>query len=102
MSSNFAAQVPFSAVVELFERVLGASKHAKKRELLLRFFEYWTDKDYFPILRLLLPQFDKERQTYGLKETYLAKYIIKILGIAPTSGECNIYSYYILAQNSKY
>lgn len=38
-------------------------------------------------MRLLLPQLDKERQTYGLKETMLGKYYVEILNIAPTSED---------------
>ena len=36
-------------------------------------------------MRLLLPQLDKSRPAYGMKETVLAKYYIDILNIAKDS-----------------
>lgn len=36
-------------------------------------------------MRLLLPQLDKGRPAYGMKETVLAKYYIEILNIAKES-----------------
>ena len=36
-------------------------------------------------MRLLLPQMDKERLAYGMKETALAKYYIDILSISKES-----------------
>lgn len=38
-------------------------------------------------MRLLLPQLDKERQTYGLKEKMLATYFIDLLSIAPNTED---------------
>lgn len=38
-------------------------------------------------MRLLLPQLDKERQTYGLKETMLGKYYVEVLNIAQNSED---------------
>lgn len=36
-------------------------------------------------MRLLIPQLDKGRPAYGMKETVLAKYYIEILSIAKDS-----------------
>lgn len=41
-------------------------------------------------MRLLLPQLDKERQTYGMKESVLGKLYVEILGIAPTSEDAQV------------
>jgi DNA ligase-4 len=38
-------------------------------------------------MRLILPHLDKERQTYGMKETNLGKCLVEILGISPTSED---------------
>ena len=40
---------------------------------------------FFPVMRLLIPQLDKGRPAYGMKETVLAKYYIEILNIAKDS-----------------
>ncbi|PRP74389.1 DNA ligase 4-like [Planoprotostelium fungivorum] len=62
---SFAALVPFSAT----------------------FFGHYKDDDFFPLLRLLLPQLDKERQSYGMKETVLGRHYVEILNIAPNSDD---------------
>ena len=43
------------------------------------------DDSFFPVLRLLLPQLDRERGAYGIKEHNLAKIYIRILGL-PKEG----------------
>lgn len=35
----------------------------------------------FPYMRLLLPELDRERQTYGLKAATIAKLLIECLGL---------------------
>jgi DNA ligase 4 len=37
----------------------------------------------YPVLRLLLPQKDKERAIYGLKEKNIAKTYIKMIPLGP-------------------
>lgn len=80
-------KIPFAAVCELFERCVKSSKHAKKKQLIQKLFSLYKGENIFPLMRLLLPQLDKERQTYGLKETMLGKYYVEILNIAPTSED---------------
>ena len=41
----------------------------------------------FPIMRLLLPQLDQERGSYGIKETVFAKLFIDLLKMAPNSKD---------------
>ena len=41
----------------------------------------------FPILRLMLPQLDRERSSYGIKETLLAKLFIGLLQLGPNSED---------------
>jgi DNA ligase 4 len=54
-----------------------------RRNLLLHLYAKWQDDDVFPLMRLLLPQLDRERQTYGVKETVIARTYVDILGLAP-------------------
>lgn len=96
-SKGVAHNVPFSALTGLYENLVKHSKHAIKKQLLAKFFEKYkkthdaangqAKTNYFPLMRLLLPQLDKDRQTYGLKETMLGKYYVDILNIAPTSED---------------
>lgn len=41
----------------------------------------------FPIIRLLLPQLDRERGSYGIKETVLARLFIRSLGLGEGSAD---------------
>eukprot|EP00026_Physarum_polycephalum_P001548 Phypoly_transcript_01550.p1 GENE.Phypoly_transcript_01550~~Phypoly_transcript_01550.p1 ORF type:complete len:948 (+),score=159.21 Phypoly_transcript_01550:87-2930(+) len=84
---GFDHSVPFSALCKLFEKGTKAKKHGQKKEILQTFFSHYEDDNYFPVMRLLLPQLDKERQTYGMKETNLGKYYVQILNIAETSAD---------------
>lgn len=40
---------------------------------------------FFSVMRLFLPQVDKARPAYGMKQTVLAKYYIEILNISKDS-----------------
>jgi hypothetical protein len=110
----------------LFERSTRASKATTRKKDLQSFFGAYSDDDFFPLMRLLLPQvtqgpschsstprrvpsglfthprvrcgacvracgvelqLDKERQTYGMKESVLAKLYVQILGISPESDD---------------
>eukprot|EP01132_Coremiostelium_polycephalum_P002500 gene2500-3093_t len=87
-TNNYEYQktIPFSAFCELLEKVSNDSKANLKKKHLLLFFDHYKDIDNFhPLLRLLLPQLDKERQTYGLKEKTLAKFYVEILNINSNS-----------------
>ena len=42
---------------------------------------------FYPAMRLLLPQLDRQRPAYGMKETALAKQYIDILSIAKESPD---------------
>lgn len=79
-NGDYTKQVPFSVLCELFERILKVSKMSHKQRLLQTFFSHYKSDEYFPLIRLLLPQLDKERQTYGMKETVLGKLYVEILG----------------------
>ena len=42
---------------------------------------------FYPILRLLLPQSDRERIAYGLKESKLGKHLVEVLSISKESDD---------------
>lgn len=106
------------AVCHLFERSARSTKASARKKDLQSFFGAYRDDDFFPLMRLLLPQvrdhlfgsaesgpserrlrapishpplplvqLDKERQTYGMKESVLAKLYVHILGISPDSDD---------------
>ncbi|KAF8315325.1 ATP-dependent DNA ligase [Clavulina sp. PMI_390] len=80
---------PFYRLVALFE---WCSK--KKLELRRRYLASWFDNwrnfvgpDLYPVMRLLLPQKDRERATYGFKEATLAKAFISSFGMSERSPD---------------
>ena len=55
----------------------------------------------FPILRLILPQLDRERSSYGIKETLLAKLFIGLLQLGPNSEDAIKLKNYKAPKSSK-
>jgi DNA ligase-4 len=71
---------------ELFEKILRKSGKEKKA-MLGKFFALYDMRDSFPVMRLMVPQLDKERQAYGMKEKNIAKVLVEHLGISKTSDD---------------
>jgi DNA ligase-4 len=42
---------------------------------------------FYPVLRLLLPQSDRERIAYGLKESKLGRHLVEVLSISKDSDD---------------
>ncbi|KAF9517980.1 hypothetical protein BS47DRAFT_1290225 [Hydnum rufescens UP504] len=73
----------FQFIVKLFEEC-SKSKLEGRRNHLFKWFDNWrkiVGPDLYPALRLILPQKDRERATYGFKETTLAKAFIHAFGL---------------------
>lgn len=45
------------------------------------------NESLFPVMRLLLPQLDRDRGAYGIKETVLARLYIDLLKLGPGSSD---------------
>ena len=55
-----------------------------KRDIIERFIATWREQvgpDIFPAFRLIVPERDKDRQVYGLKEKMIARILVKVLNI---------------------
>ncbi|WWC66828.1 uncharacterized protein I206_100735 [Kwoniella pini CBS 10737] len=73
----------FSLLCTMMDR-LRTEEASKRRDILKRFMDLWRIKvgnDLFPLIRLLLPDRDRERPVYNLKEAMLAKCYIEVLGL---------------------
>ena len=44
-----------------------------------------VEDSLFPVIRLFLPQLDKERGSYGINESHLAQFVIDLLNISASS-----------------
>lgn len=62
----------------------------QRRNTIQRFFSRWRNDvgdDIYPAMRLILPDKDRERGVYGLKEQTIAKILIKLMGISNKSAD---------------
>ncbi|KAH7325206.1 ATP dependent DNA ligase domain-containing protein [Rhizoctonia solani] len=80
----------FSKIADLFEALRLERRQEKRKTMLLRWFANWREKvgtDLYPALRLILPDKDRERAVYGLKETSLGKCFLAAMGVDPKSTD---------------
>lgn len=66
------------------------SPHEIRRSIIERFISRWRSEvgnDIYPAFRLILPQKDRDRPMYGLKETTIAKLLIKAMKIDKNSSD---------------
>ncbi|MCJ1479411.1 DNA ligase (ATP) [Lambiella insularis] len=66
------------------------SPHEIRRSIIERFISRWRNdvgNDIYPAFRLILPQKDRDRPMYGLKETTIAKLLIKAMKIDKNSSD---------------
>ncbi|CAN8096894.1 unnamed protein product [Discula destructiva] len=62
----------------------------QRRIIIERFFSKWRNEvgdDIYPAMRLILPDKDRERGVYGLKEQTIAKILIKLMRIDSKSAD---------------
>ncbi|KAF7837964.1 DNA ligase 4 isoform X1 [Senna tora] len=81
-------QTEFSVLCSLFTWTQRSKSPAKKRSKFRKFLDsFCKDKNYFSAIRLILPNLDRERGTYGLKESVLATSLIDALGMSRESED---------------
>ncbi|OMO77093.1 DNA ligase, ATP-dependent [Corchorus capsularis] len=81
-------EVKFSVVVSLFTWIQKSKTSAKKRSKFRKFLDtFCKPSDYFSAMRLILPSLDRERGTYGFKESVLAICLIDALGMSRDSPD---------------
>lgn len=83
----YTKKLHFATICDMFTAIGGTNKRSLKRsaldKLLFKYRNFYT----YPIMRLILPHLDRDRQTYALKESKLAKAFIQILAIAKDSAD---------------
>ncbi|GAA27477.2 DNA ligase 4, partial [Clonorchis sinensis] len=99
---RIAKHVSFSTSCHLLDKLRGLKVAKAKKAVLARFILLWETQyfglpgadtragagraSFYPLLRLMLPQFDRARPAYGLRETALSRLYIKAFGIASTGS----------------
>ena len=88
--------ISFGALCDFMEDLRESKENKKKLGKLSRFLAKCretlstasgNDMDLFPIIRLLVPQLDRERGSYGIKETLLSKIVTNLLKLGKTDAE---------------
>lgn len=98
---SVAAQVPFLHLCTILEKIQKAKVRPDKSKILGDFIGSWrnfhsalhkdctTTDSFYPAMRLFVPQFERERMAYGIKESMLAKLYIDVLGLPKNGPEAN-------------
>jgi len=82
------ATVEFGILCDMFEALIRSKKAPLKRKHIRTFLEHvYTGHEHFSAMRLILPDLDKERANYGLKEAVLAKLLGDALGLSHESED---------------
>ncbi|XP_066493661.1 DNA ligase 4 [Tiliqua scincoides] len=94
-----ASQVPFADLCSTMERIQKCKSRPEKTKYFKDFLDSWRkfhdalhkkEKDvtdsFYPAMRLILPQLERQRMAYGIKETMLAKLFIELLNL-PKDGK---------------
>ncbi|KFZ51793.1 DNA ligase 4 [Antrostomus carolinensis] len=94
-----ASHVPFADLCCTLERIQTCKSRPEKTKYFKGFLDSWRkyhdalhqkEKDvtdsFYPAMRLILPQLERERMAYGIKETMLAKLYIELLNL-PKDGK---------------
>jgi len=69
---------------------LSTNPQERRREIIERFISRWRREvgdDIYPAFRLIIPEKDRERAMYGLKEKALGKFLVKIMKIDKNSED---------------
>ncbi|XP_050216618.1 DNA ligase 4 [Mercurialis annua] len=81
-------ETKFSVLVSLFEWIQKTKNSAKKRSKFRKFLDtFCKSDDYFSAIRLILPSLDRERGSYGLKESVLATSLVDALSMSRESPD---------------
>lgn len=67
--------------------------HELRRDIIERFISRWRNEvgdDFYPALRLIIPEKDRDRAMYGLKEKAIGKILVKIMKINKDSDDARL------------
>ncbi|KAG0587124.1 hypothetical protein KC19_2G142100 [Ceratodon purpureus] len=80
--------VEYGVLCSMFEAIVRCKKAALKRKHIRTFLEHvYTGHEHFSAMRLILPDLDKDRANYGMREGVLAKFLADALGLSKDSED---------------
>ncbi|KAJ3326597.1 DNA ligase (ATP) [Blyttiomyces sp. JEL0837] len=87
-----AEEYPFAKLSLLLEGIQHDKDYKKKRKRLEKFISDLRESgdDFFPFLRLLVPNLDRDRAAYGIKDKVLANIYIELLSITRDSRDADV------------
>ncbi|KAK2737554.1 DNA ligase (ATP) [Myotisia sp. PD_48] len=78
--------------------------HMLRRDVIARFISKWREQvgnDFFPAFRLIIPEKDRDRAMYGLKEKAIGKLLVKVMKIDKNSEDgYNLLNWKLPGQNA--
>ncbi|GFZ21906.1 DNA ligase IV [Actinidia rufa] len=81
-------ETKFSVMCSLFNWMQRSKSATKKRSMFRKFLDtFCKSGNFFGAIRLLLPSLDRERGSYGLKESVLATCLVDALGMSRESED---------------
>lgn len=81
-------ETKLSVMCSLFNWMQRSKSSSKKRSKFRKFLDnFCKPGDYFNAIRLILPSLDRERGSYGLKESVLATCLVDALAISRDSPD---------------
>ncbi|KAL6915988.1 hypothetical protein ACHAPO_005441 [Fusarium lateritium] len=90
LNENKKQNAPGSGPKKAFRGVNKLSPHEQRRHIVDRFITRWRKEvgpDFYPALRLILPDKDRDRGVYGLKENTIGKLLVKLMKIDKNSED---------------
>ncbi|KZS94450.1 DNA ligase 4 [Sistotremastrum niveocremeum HHB9708] len=87
---NHGPSPAFKHLTRLFERLQGERRLDKRSKMLELWFKNYREgvgNNFYDVLRLLLPQKDRERAVYQVKEKNLAKLFIRAIPLGPSDPD---------------
>ncbi|KAL7747186.1 DNA ligase (ATP) [Sorochytrium milnesiophthora] len=89
MESNFAGRYPFDSLCKICDLLQAARGGGAKENILKQLFDHWRKHggDGYTLLRLLLPDQDRVRPNYKVKESFLAKIYKEALYLADNAED---------------
>ncbi|TIB65111.1 hypothetical protein E3P77_02845 [Wallemia ichthyophaga] len=80
----------YAQLVSFFDNITNEKNVSMRSLKLAKLFDYHREhygNDFYNLLRLMIPERERERSMFGIKETVLAKIYVELLGLSPKHND---------------